>query len=903
MGRWAILLCGVLILRNVHVIGGASCDQKRPCRAGEYHPGEEPACPAIGCLPYCSNAGSEQLEAWKKTPFAETNLLFIVIDYPDKIHDYRTAARKVFDAIKNDVKRSKFLLLKDGMPSDLTVYTQIWLWDVSPSTEGSNANVAAFHAIADWYLKRKSETGKGEIISDARILSSVAPGPPGYIYPPHCCQIYKNYVYNLRMRGGGLVLGTDDDLFQDGINIACERLGIQKYSGKIESINRMSVDDESPIFSKPADCAQRAEPSEYARINGKVYTKVVPDYTTTGISQANNQPNGMFFFAIGFHKGDISKPGISSTIRGSLNLQVKIDGLQCNECVKEGFFTASATIVRKTKGPYTFSWRYKRLSAANADFVVVPGSTAKMASVPDSALVKVAPYLIEASVRDSSPGVAVVARASVKVQYRCSVDCKVSQWSAFTACPKGGGKRRRSRKILVQQDGNGKACDGLTEERECVDCRVSKWGRTQPCTIGSLSTLRKRRVLEPAKFGGKACPSLSQSRPCMWEKEEVCMHSCDGYVLGKTLRPASGKRPDGMNTIVMYFKTDPEGGHTDFHLFAKGKGNIIADVSFQRLLQLQTVNASTARYIGLAGGHSKYRVDIPPSIAGGFHIGRFIGGSCVNVAIIEMPSETSVYFQSKDSKIAAPAAGKANGVDLCVQVGCKYGTKEDFCHRYFPPAQIQRSVEIVVNRPLDLNMSSAFVKEIGRALKIGRNVSLMKSESSLVVNARLDALENLISKVRIMNALSNATIGGIAIVQIKFPEGSADENSYFHGKDGDDNQVKGGNNAESAHGKDSAEMAQDSSIVIGIIITAAVLLLLLLSFLLLAGLRRRRQKNDNRNFIVNPFAEAEAEAQAETEMTNMQQHYDDNAWEVENEYFGYAMNDHVDEGQYETMYD
>ena len=122
--------------------------------------------------------------------------------------------------------------------------------------------------------------------------------------------------------------------------------------------------------------------------------------------------------------------------------------------------------------------------------------------------------------------------------------------------PKAEGKRQRSRKILVQQDGNGRVCGGLTEERECVDCRVSKWGRTAPCAIGSLSTLRKRRVLEPAKFGGKACPSLSQSRPCMWEKEEVCMHSCDGYVLGETLRPSSGKRPDGMNTIVMYFKTD-----------------------------------------------------------------------------------------------------------------------------------------------------------------------------------------------------------------------------------------------------------------------------------------------------------------------------------------------------------
>ena len=48
------------------------------------------------------------------------------------------------------------------------------------------------------------------------------------------------------------------------------------------------------IFSKPADCAQRAEPSEYARLNGKVYTKVVPDYTTTGISR--QQPAQRYVF-------------------------------------------------------------------------------------------------------------------------------------------------------------------------------------------------------------------------------------------------------------------------------------------------------------------------------------------------------------------------------------------------------------------------------------------------------------------------------------------------------------------------------------------------------------------------------------------------------------------------------
>ena len=81
----------------------------------------------------------------------------------------------------------------------------------------------------------------------------------------------------------------------------------------------------------------------------------------------------------------------------------------------------------------------------------------------------------------------------------------------------------------------------------------------------------------------------------VWEKEEVCMHSCDGKGL-ETLRPSSGKRPDGMNTIVMYFKTDPEEVGTDFHLLVRARATSLP--TYQRLSsprQLQTVNASTAR--------------------------------------------------------------------------------------------------------------------------------------------------------------------------------------------------------------------------------------------------------------------------------------------------------------------
>ena len=65
--------------------------------------------------------------------------------------------------------------------------------------------------------------------------------------------------------------------------------------------------------------------------------------------------------------------------------------------------------------------------------------------------------------------------------------------------------------------------------------------------------------------------------------------------------------------------------------------------------------------------------------------------------------------------------------------------------------------------------------------------------------------ENLISKERIMTALSNATIGycHVQIVLRAMPT-----RTHTFRKDGDDNQVNGGANAESVQGKDSSEVAQ-----------------------------------------------------------------------------------------------
>ena len=384
----------LMLLLAVVGQGSQDCDSSSVCREGEYHPGKEPLCRPTGCLPFCSDSNSSKYSD-RETRENETNVLLV------HLNGHATYAASVFQQIQAVAAASQSVLLS-AVPQDLSPFTQIWIHDTSAGSGGMNADKATFERLADWYIQRKQATGLGEIIADGRILSSgYAPGNP---------LVYRNYFYNLKRGGGGLVLGTDHDVFAHGINFACRRLGISDFTGNHPG-PRMVVDDESPLMSYPSDVSKAASASETAVINGRTYDRVVQDHTSTGTSPANEQPNGMFFFAVGFHGGNINAPGISSTIRGSLNLQVALD-IQCGECLKKDQFRAKASVTSDTQPPYRYSWRYRRLDDPAAVFVRATTSTDEM-HVAHGLLVQSSPYLIEVTVTDSSPGVT-VCRARVE---------------------------------------------------------------------------------------------------------------------------------------------------------------------------------------------------------------------------------------------------------------------------------------------------------------------------------------------------------------------------------------------------------------------------------------------------------------------------------------------------------
>jgi len=138
----------------------------------------------------------------------------------------------------------------------------------------------------------------------------------------------------------------------------------------------------------------------------------------------------------------------------------------------------------------------------------------------------------------------------------CKDDCKVTEWGQWSTCSKtcGGGTQKRSRSVISQPCGGGKDCPDLTETRECntggckVDCKVSDFGAWSSCsaTCGGGIQTRKRTITQQPSNGGDVCPALTESKICNtqscksdckvsdWTSWSTCSKSCGGGVSTRT---------------------------------------------------------------------------------------------------------------------------------------------------------------------------------------------------------------------------------------------------------------------------------------------------------------------------------------------------------------------------------
>jgi len=115
-----------------------------------------------------------------------------------------------------------------------------------------------------------------------------------------------------------------------------------------------------------------------------------------------------------------------------------------------------------------------------------------------------------------------------------SVDCGVSDWSAWSACSAscGGGVQKATRTISQQSMHGGAACpSSLSKTRACNTqgcpqaCVVSAWGSWTTCSVtcGGGRQRASRTVVTPSANGGAACPALSQTQAC---NQHACPVAC-----------------------------------------------------------------------------------------------------------------------------------------------------------------------------------------------------------------------------------------------------------------------------------------------------------------------------------------------------------------------------------------
>merc|ERR1711871_1102031 len=115
----------------------------------------------------------------------------------------------------------------------------------------------------------------------------------------------------------------------------------------------------------------------------------------------------------------------------------------------------------------------------------------------------------------------------------CPVNCEVSPWGTWSLCTVtcGKGARWRERTITRISKWAGHVCPelkdlGECEERSCpIDCKVSEWSLWTACnrSCGGGSKTKTRTMIRSAQFEGAACPALQEMKPC---NQEHCPIDC-----------------------------------------------------------------------------------------------------------------------------------------------------------------------------------------------------------------------------------------------------------------------------------------------------------------------------------------------------------------------------------------
>jgi hypothetical protein len=197
--------------------------------------------------------------------------------------------------------------LYDSLLGDISAYDQVWVYDLSADADNNIYQTANYSILANWYNSRSASTKN--LIADGRIISSAdywinLPTSGGL---PSETSWIQNYALQLNARGGGLVLGTDHNVFADGINTINSLIGISNFTGfYYSSPFQAYVDEESPFYlNSLGNCQADAT------------KKCINDNSSTSFVPTGLQANGQFLTPVAWHgsfSDAFSLAAVSSTI-------------------------------------------------------------------------------------------------------------------------------------------------------------------------------------------------------------------------------------------------------------------------------------------------------------------------------------------------------------------------------------------------------------------------------------------------------------------------------------------------------------------------------------------------------------------------------------------------------------
>jgi len=228
------------------------------------------------------------------TPVPQHRALFINVDSiynQDGLNMYNTLVSAGADATwvhlsSNGQAAAQFLS---------HTFDQVWVFDLS---HWLDAYPSDWQAVANWF----NQVPNRAIICDARIISSYWRGR----HTGEGQLLTQNYYENLKLHGGGLVLGTDHDEFHGGINTLANLLGLEPFTGSF-ALPFIPVDTQNPLMFYPNS------------MGGQLYDDSTPGQTPYGL-----QPNGRILYTVAWHSGNPDTPGISSTIEGEIGFHAEI---------------------------------------------------------------------------------------------------------------------------------------------------------------------------------------------------------------------------------------------------------------------------------------------------------------------------------------------------------------------------------------------------------------------------------------------------------------------------------------------------------------------------------------------------------------------------------------------------